>query len=140
MSEAAEVVKALLDAFRAGEVGRARPLIAHDITWRIPGDNRIAGEVRGVDAYLERLATVRGAGVRPEVLDLLTSDRRVALYQHNRADQDGRTLDVEVLNLYTVDAGQVVRQDTFFADQAHADRFWAPLDQAGPAGSTRFSA
>jgi hypothetical protein len=45
--------------------------------------------------------------------------------QHNEADANGRQLDVRVLNLYTLRQGRVDRQDIFFADQEHADRFKA---------------
>lgn len=44
--------------------------------------------------------------------------------KNNTASVDGHTLDVRVVNVFTVVDGKVARLDTFFSDQPAAERFW----------------
>lgn len=125
MAGSAQLVQQLLGAARAGDAEGVQSLVTDDFVWRLPGRGRIAGDARGADGLIERLQTVLGAGVRPQLLDVLEGDGHVAVLQHNQADANGRRLDVRVVNLYTVREGRIARQETFFSDQEHADRFWA---------------
>lgn len=123
----AQLVQQFLGAARSGDSAALGSLITDDFVWHLPGSGRIAGDAHGADAAIARLKTVIGAGVRPQVIDVLEGDGHVAVLQHNvaDADADGRQLDVVVVNLFTLRDGRVARQDTFFADQEDADRFWA---------------
>ncbi len=64
--------------FYAGGSGAAlRPILAPDITWTVPGDNRIAGTYRGlaeVFGYFRRRRDLAGRTFRMKRRDVLVGD------------------------------------------------------------------
>lgn len=127
-----ELVKRALGAIRADDDEAAREVVADDFVWRIPGESPIAGEARGVDEWGEKFRRLVEAGLKPEVLATLEGEGHAAFVQRNRAEIDGHTLDVRVVNLFAIEAGKVTRMDTFFDDQAALDAFWTGV-LGGPA-------
>ncbi len=120
-----ELVQQALGAIREGDVERARSTVADDFVWQIPGRSPISGEARGIDAWIEKLRTLLSAGLKPEVLDMLEGAEHVAVLQRNTASAGGHTMDLQVVNMFTIRDGRVVRLDTFFGDQTEADGFWS---------------
>lgn len=120
-----ELVQQALGAVREGDAERARIVVDEGFVWQIPGGSPISGEARGVDAWIEKLGTLLNAGLKPEVLEMLEGTEHVAVLQRNTASVGGHTLDIRVVNLFTISDGRVVRLDTFFGDQAAADAFWS---------------
>ena len=92
--------------------------------WHIPGTSSISGDVHGIGGWGKKLQQLLGAGLRPEVQEMLEGAQHVAVLQRNTADVDGHSLDIRVLNLFQVGDGRLRRLDTFFSDQAAAERFW----------------
>jgi len=119
-----ELVQQVLAAVRTGDLDRARQSVADDFVWHIPGSSPISGDTVGVDAWAEQLARLLGAGLQPEVQGMLEGGSYVAAVQRNTASAKGATLDVRVVNLFTVSDGLVSRLDTFFSDQRAAEEFW----------------
>jgi ketosteroid isomerase-like protein len=124
MASKTELVLTAIAAVRAQDLERARPLVHDDVVWHIPGTSSISGDVTGVEAWSEKLQRLLGAGLHPQLLGVLEGDDHVAAVQRNTAEANGASLDVQVVNLFTVRDGRVARLDTFFGDQVAAEAFW----------------
>ena len=98
-----DVVQQALGAVRNGDLEGARGVIADDFVWHIPGASPISGDARGIDAWSAKLQQLLGAGLRPEVQEMLEGPSHVAVLQRNTAEANGHSLDVRVLNLFHVD-------------------------------------
>ena len=119
-----EVVQQAMAAVRTGDTEGQQRLVAPDFVWHLPGSGKLGGDLHGAQAWAERLSTLLGAGLQPQLLGMLEGGDHVAALQRNTASVDGHELDVQVVNLFTVRDGQVARLDTFFGDQPHAEAFW----------------
>ena len=119
-----DVVSTALAAVRTGDLRAAADVVADDFVWQIPGTSSISGEVKGAQAWSEKLRTLLEAGLQPELIEMLPGDRHVAAVQRNTASVNGSTLDVRVVNLFHVEDGKVTRLETFFGDQPAAEAFW----------------
>lgn len=119
-----ETVQQALGAVRTGELDRARELVHDDFVWHIPGTSTISGDARGVEEWATKLAKLLGAGLQPQVIAMMESESHVAAVQRNTASAGSATLDVLVVNLFTMAEGKVSRLDTFFGDQTAAESFW----------------
>ena len=64
---------------------------------------------------------------RPTALELLEGEQHVAAVQRNTATSGAHSLDVRVVNLFTIEDGKVARLDTFFSDQPAAEAFWSAV-------------
>ena len=119
-----ELVLQALGAVRNGDLGQAKELVSDDFVWHIPGTSTISGDAAGVEAWSAKLARLLGVGLQPQLLALLEGDTHVAAVQRNTATAGDATLDVQVVNLFSVADGKVTRLDTFFSDQPAAESFW----------------
>jgi len=124
MGANSDLVMTVMGAVRSGDLAAAAPHVSRDFVWYIPGSSAISGEVVGVTAFAEKLRRLVGAGLQPEVLDVLEGSSHVANLQRNIAESDGHRLDQHVLNVFTIADGKVSRMDTFFSDQPAAEAFW----------------
>ena len=57
------LLRGLLEAFAAQDVGGMEATLDEDVTWHAPGTNRFSGQFRGRPAVLDRLAQMREAGI-----------------------------------------------------------------------------
>jgi uncharacterized protein len=122
-----ELVQRALAAIREGNDDAAREIVAEDFAWHIPGASPIAGDARGVAEWGRKFRKIVEAGLKPEVLATLEGDGHVVFVQRNTAAAGGHSLDVRVVNLFTIEDGKVARMDTFFDDQAALDAFWTAV-------------
>lgn len=98
--------------------------IAPGFVWHVPGRSSISGDVVGAVAWADKLQRLFAAGLRPQITGWLEGGTHVAVLQRNVADAGSHSLDVQVVNVFTVRAGKVVRLDSFFDDQYALDAFW----------------
>ena len=119
-----ETVQHALATIRGGDASAAKEVVSADFVWHIPGRSPISGDAHGIEGWIERLSTLLGAGLRPEVVAMLEGPEHVAAVQRNTAEVDGHVLNVRVVNLFTLADGKVQRLDTFFSDQSAAETFW----------------
>jgi uncharacterized protein len=124
MGEATEVVQRAMAAVVTGDAGSAAALVADDFVWHIPGDSAVGGDVSGAAGWIEKMHRLLSKGLIPQPLAWLEGSDLVAVLQRNQASNEGRTLDVRVVNLYRVEEGKVRRLDTFFEDQHAVEEFW----------------
>ena len=124
MSTHTELVEQTLLAAVTGDITALDRLVTPDFIWHLPGKSPIAGDVRGAEAWSAKLRSLLHAGLRPDLLAMLEADDHVAVLQRNTAPHGEHSLDVHVVNLFTVREGRLARLDTFFGDQYAVDSFW----------------
>lgn len=124
MSTHSDLVERSLLAVVTGDVAALQRLVTPDFVWHLPGKSPIAGDVHGAEAWSAKLRSLLDTGLRPELLAMLEADDHVAVLQRNTARTGEHSLDVHVVNLFTVREGRLARLDTFFSDQYAVDAFW----------------
>ena len=87
-----------LGAARCGEWDTAFGYFAEDIVMHMPGRSAFAGERLGKDAAVRYIQTVRDyyreGEIELELIDMLTSDDRVALLVRERFHGDGPPVEI----------------------------------------------
>src|SRR5688500_4308960 len=123
------VMRAYIDAARSGDWERAFTFFAEDITFRIPGRSRFAGEHRGRQAAIDYIETARGIAhqgdVTGEPIDTLERRARVALLLRERFRLDDREVEIRRSNVYRIQDGKIVEIWIFEADQYDVDALFA---------------
>ena len=98
---------------------------AEDIVIHIPGRSGFAGDHRGKSAtvgYIEAIRDhYRDGKIELELLDMLTSDERVALLVLERFHGDGPPVEIRRANVYRVRGDRIVEVSIFEADQYVVD-------------------
>ncbi len=98
------------DAFRAGDFGLLEELIAPDVVWHVPGEHRMAGDLRGPEAVITWLTEVRGLGFWLEEHDVFASDQHVCAVSTMGARRDGVDVQSRVVHLFRYRQGQQVER------------------------------
>jgi ketosteroid isomerase-like protein len=119
------VMDRYMAAVRGGDWDAAYGLFAENVVAHVPGRSPLAGELRGRDAaiaYIEAArAKSRGADVDVELLGMLSSEERVMLLVRERFAREGRAVEIERANVYTVRGGAIVEAWIFEGDQYAVD-------------------
>jgi ketosteroid isomerase-like protein len=128
-TEPAEVVKEFFDAYRSHNREKVAALLHPEVVWIQPGNNRLAGvkksreEVLAMGKQMGELSdkTIQLADIR--VTD--TNGNSVAcILRWKAAQPTGKTLDVENVDIYTVENGKIVSVRIFSADLEQENSFW----------------
>jgi len=123
-----EVVEAMYQCFRTGDVGRLRSeIFAEDVTWNLPGHHPIAGTKRGVDEVLGFFGALRKLGlqVTPQGMGEIGPDG-VAEFYRAHGEAGGVRLDAFNCNYYRIRDGKIADVQVFLSDQHGYDAFcWA---------------
>ena len=126
----AALVRRLLEAFRARDVGAIAALFAEDAVWHFPGRRGIlAGDHRGHAGILRFLAQVPAAtgdsfSLEPE--DVLTSDAGAVILFRGHGERRGLRLDNPTCLRLRIAAGRIAELWEFVWDLEHVEAFWAP--------------
>jgi len=122
---AEQVMRLYVAAVLRGDLQAAYAFFAVDVVGHVPGRSALAGELRGreaVIAYIERgRAVSHGAEVKLELVDMLSSEKRVMLLVYERFARASRVVEIRRANVYTVERGQIVEVRIFEADQYTVD-------------------
>jgi len=122
-----------LAAAKGGDWNRAFGYFAEDIVLRIPGRSAFAGDRRGKDAAVGYIQTIRDhyrdGEIELELIDMLSSDERVALLVRERFHGDGPAVEIRRANVYRVQGDQIVEISIYEADQYAVD---ALVDEIRP--------
>jgi ketosteroid isomerase-like protein len=114
-----------LAAAKRGDWDNAFAYFALDIVVHIPGRSRFAGHRRGKHAAVEYIQTIRDhyrdGKIELELIDMLTSEDRVALLVRERFHGDGPAVETRRANVYRVQGDQIVEISIFEADQYAVD-------------------
>ncbi|HET7378760.1 MAG TPA: nuclear transport factor 2 family protein [Gaiellales bacterium] len=109
------------DAFRAGDFGALEGLIAPDVVWHVPGEHRMAGDLRGRDAILAWLAELKALGFWLEEHDVFASDQHVCAVSTMGARRDRLDVQTRVVSIFRYRHRQQVERWLYPDDQTAWD-------------------
>jgi ketosteroid isomerase-like protein len=122
---ARELMTDYIDAAKRGDWETAFGYFADDIVIHIPGRSSFAGDHEGKAAAVEYIQAIRdhypGGTIEIELIDMLTSEERVALLVRERFHGDGEPIEIRRANVYRVEDGAITAISIFEADQYAAD-------------------
>ena len=120
-----ELMSEYLAAAKRGDWDTAFGYFADDIVFHIPGRSGFAGEQRGKAAAVNYIQSVRDhyrdGEIELELIDMLSSDERVALLVRERFHGDGPPVEIRRANVYRVEGDRIVEISIFEADQYVVD-------------------
>jgi ketosteroid isomerase-like protein len=96
-----------------------------DVTWTLPGDNRISGTAAGVDAVIARAELIARYGPSFELEHVLVSRDNMALSIHNQATRGDLVLDEHLATVCTITDGRISRIETYLSDVDGMNAFFA---------------
>lgn len=127
--ENAEIVRRGYEAFNSADMETLTQLFDQNATWHTPGHSPIAGDHVGRDACFAQFGHYGGdtGGTFQADLERLFEDDegRVVGFHHNRAERDGRQLDVDCCLVFELKDGRVLDGREFFYDLDAWDEFWS---------------
>jgi uncharacterized protein len=127
--ENAEIVRRGYEAFNAGDMETLTQLFDENASWHTPGRSPIAGDHVGRDACFEQFGHYGGdtGGTFQAELERVCEDDegRVVGIHRNRAQKDGKQLDVDACLVFELEDGRVLDGREFFYDLDAWDRFWS---------------
>ena len=123
--------------FYAGGKGRGLGrLLAPDVTWAVPGDNRIAGTYRGIDQVLGYFELRRDLADRTFQMtrrDVLAGEgNRIAALTDGSATIRGARHSWSTIGLYEVNAGRIASCWLLALDQPSFDATWYAAPGSSP--------
>jgi hypothetical protein len=129
-AEALQIVNSFLEAVKQMSHSKAFPLLDSMIQWDQPGNNRFSGLKQGateVFGMFKGFLDASASTLRLTEIKVLTvNDNQVACHLHWSATQPpGGVLDVDNIDVYTVENGKIVKAVVYSADIRSEDRFWA---------------
>ncbi len=127
-AENAAIVRRIFDAFARKEGLALRGLFAEDAVWSVPGRGVMAGTYAGREAifrFLAMLPKETNGTYGSQLIDVLASDDRAAALYRARGTRHGRTLELDQVLLFTIEAGLVRRVLALPSDPDAFETFWA---------------
>jgi ketosteroid isomerase-like protein len=128
-NEAKKVVTEFLTAVQHGDTQKLAALIHPDVEWSQPGNNSISGIKRSSAEVFQMVGkmyelsdnTLMLTGVK----SIGVNGNNVACLIHwNAAQPSGGVLDIDNIDVYTVENGQITKANIFTADEAKENQFW----------------
>ncbi len=129
VSEPADIVKKFFEAYRHGYHEQLINLLHPQMSWIQPGDNRISGTKQSREEVL-KMGKLMGELTDQSILladvkILSSSGNTVAcILQWKAAQPVGNVLDVENIDVYTVENGKIVNVKVYSADLEQENKFW----------------
>lgn len=125
----ADVATRLYAAVGAGDLAVVADLIAPDVVLHVPGTHPLAGDHHGLDGFARFTAATSALtddGEDIEVVDVLGSDERAAVYCHVTATRAGRApLDNMTVHVLRIVDGRVTEAWLHNFDDVAVSAFWA---------------
>ncbi len=128
-TEPVQVVKDFLTAYMEKKHERFTSLLHPDVIWIQPGDNRISGVKKSKTELLQmgRKMSELSAGTLKltDVKYYSYNGNTVVCILHWKAAQPtGSTLDIDNIDVYTVENGKIIMAKIFSEDILAEDKFW----------------
>lgn len=129
VTDPVEVMKEFFDAYRDHNREKVASLFHPEVIWNQPGSNRLAGikksreEVMAMGKLMGELSakTIQLA----EIKILNANGNSVAcLLRWTAAQPTGNILNVENVDVYTIENGKIVNVKIYSSDLRQEDRFW----------------
>lgn len=128
-NEAKRVVTEFLTAVQNGDTPKLGSLIHPDIVWSQPGRNRVSGIKRSSAEVFQMVGKMYELSANTLMLTTVKSigvnGNSVACLIHWNASQPaGGVLDIDNIDVYTVENGQITEVNIYTADEAKENQFW----------------
>ena len=128
-NEAQEVVTTFLTAVQQGDNAKLAAILHPDIIWSQPGSNRISGTKHSNAEVFQMVGKMFGLSANTlrltDIKKISVNSNKVACLLHwNAAQPSGGILDVDNIDVYTVENGQITKAEIFTADEDSENRFW----------------
>jgi uncharacterized protein len=123
-----ELIRKGYDAFIKGDMETVSIVFADDILFRAPGRHPLAGNHRGkqeVFEFFRQLAERSDGTFTVEVNNIFGADERVVVIAVERAERDGKTLNLLYSHVWQVEGGLAREVQIMPADQYAEDDFWS---------------
>ena len=114
--ELIDAARRFLSALGGRDWTAMRRLVAPRATWSFPGQARISGTARGIDAIIDKAIAITSGGVNIEVQHVLAGTAGGAFVLHNTAADGSGALDQYLVSTLNVSDGQVDRIETFLTE------------------------
>jgi hypothetical protein len=115
-AELIDASRRFLSALGGKDWAAMRRLVAPHAIWTFPGEARISGTARGIDAIIAKATAITSGGVNIEVQHVLAGTAGGAFVLHNTAADGSGALDQYLVSTLNVSDGQVDRIETFLSE------------------------
>ena len=128
-TQSMQVVRDFLTAVQQGNQAKLAALIHPAIEWNQPGNNRFSGVKKSATDVFQMVGGMfqvsENSLALTDIKALTANGNSVACLVHWKATQPrGSVLDVDNIDVYTVEKGQIVKANIYSADIAQEDDFW----------------
>jgi uncharacterized protein len=126
--QALSVVSDYVNALQKGNQTRLAELLDENVIWHQPGKNKFSGVIKGsanvfkaVGGFFE---VSKGTFQLSEIKWLTPNGNKVACLLHFKATRLGAVLDMDSIDVYTVENGKIIEAALYSEDQQKEDDFW----------------
>jgi ketosteroid isomerase-like protein len=118
-----------LQAFNDNKLDTAKKAFSKDIVYQFPGRSPLAGEYRGIEQFFKLLHLMKDmtAGtltIKPKII--MANDDSVMVYARATAQREGKTLDIDQVNLYRFNEDGIIFEGRIIPVDLYAfDEFWS---------------
>lgn len=120
-----KITEDFLAAYKDHDWDSVVKLLHSNIEWTLPGEGKISGTAKGVDAVIERIKMIVNGGVATTLHHILVGQNGLTLSLNNTATKtDGRVLDEELATVLTVRNGQITKIDTYLSDVPMMEKYF----------------
>ncbi|UFH56713.1 nuclear transport factor 2 family protein [Spirosoma sp. KNUC1025] len=128
-NQATQTVKTFLSAVQQGDQQTFAALIHPDIQWNQPGTNRFSGKKTSSTAVFQMVGGMFAATANTlslaDIKQVTANGNKVAcLIRWRAAQPGGGVLDVNNIDVYTVENGKIIEATVYSEDIAQEDNFW----------------
>ena len=123
----AEIVRRMVEAFKAGDLETLRRDLKDDVVWHVPGDGVLSGDHEGPEAVLALMRAAVGetdGTLRVDLLTALGDENYGVLFIRSTGTRKNRHLDQKEVLVFAICDGQV-EEVWHRPDPAQADPFFA---------------
>ncbi len=115
------------EAFRTGDMEYLNSIFAEDTVWHWSGRSQISGDHVGRDAVFTefgKIAELVDESIELNDHDFLGNDDHTVALGTNRASREGKSLEVNFVEVCHWSEGKITEEWWIVDDQAAADEFW----------------
>lgn len=128
-NQATQVVNAFLTAVQKGDTEKLALLLHPEIEWDQPGNNRFSGIKTSVTEVFQMVGGMfeisAGSLALTDIKVIAVNGNSVAALIHWKAVHPaGTVLNVDNIDVYTVENGKIVQAKIYTTDAAQEDNFW----------------
>jgi ketosteroid isomerase-like protein len=128
-NEAKQVVSDFLKAVQVADIEQLHTLLHPDVQWSQPGNSRISGIKHSSNEVFQMVGKMFELSANTlkltDIKSICVSGNKVACLLHwNAAQPAGGILDVDNIDVYTVENGKIIKVEVFTADEPKEEMFW----------------